>query len=273
MVVAPSRLVLTLCLCSAAAQAQAATEPAQSPYYWERGEVRPFVSLAPALGAISSLEVAGGYGKPHWMWGGVEATALTSWEFGAVSAGPRLAFIVADLSLKRRQTWSYTHNFLPRLQAYDADDVEDGGDESAVYGAWDLSLNGLVPTPIGVGLYELAGTFVDGVPPNRDLLEEWQRVVVRGNSIVVARAGFAFWLIEDELSAGVLGEWLSAEGRGQTWRLGPLVDWAATDHLSLSAVYTVPISSPDDLGAWVGAWGTLRVRYAWASGEQQSRFP
>jgi hypothetical protein len=117
------------------------------------------------------------------------------------------------------------------------------------------------------------GTFVDGVPADRDLFEEYQRVVVRGDSIAVVRAAFCPWLIPDRLAMGVLGEWLSAEGRGQTWRVGPLLEWTLTDHLSASAVYTIPVSSPDDLGAWVGAWGTLRLGYRWASGEPAPSFP
>ena len=40
--------------------------------------MRPFVSLAPAPGLVSMLDVAAGYGKPHWLWGGVEASGVTS---------------------------------------------------------------------------------------------------------------------------------------------------------------------------------------------------
>jgi len=248
-------------------------EPTESPYYWDRGEVRPFLSLAPSLGALSGVEVVGGYGKPHWMWGGLEAGAFTTYDFAAVSGGPRLAFIVADLSLKRRQTWAYSHGVLAPQETYDADDVENGDGEVAQYGAWDVSLGGVIPTAVGFGLYELAATFVDGVPEGQDLFEEWQRVVVRGNSIYIVRAGFAFWLLPGQLAGGALGEWLSAEDRGQTWRVGPFLDWTLTDHMSVTAVYTLPVSSPDDLGPWVGSWGILRLRYTWASGEKSPAFP
>jgi hypothetical protein len=267
---AAPRLALAAALCSLAARAQ---DEQESPYYWERGKTRPFVSVAPALGAVSNVDVAIGYGKPHWMWGGIEPTAISTFDFAAVAGGPRLAFIVADLTFKRRQTWAYSHAFLPRRDVHDGSDVEDGNGDAAEYGAWDLSLNGVIPTPVGLGLYELAATFVDGVPSGQDLFEEYQRVVVRGNSIFVVRAGFGAWLITDKLMLGALGEWLTAEDRGDTWRVGPLIDWTLTDHLSATAIYTVPVSSPDELGWWTGGWGTLRLRYAWASAEPNPTFP
>ncbi len=207
------------------------------------------------------------------MWGGLEATGIAGPDFASLAAGPRLAFIVADLSLKRRRTWAHEHRFLTRQESYDADDLDSGDGAPSKYGAWDLSLSGLIPTPIGFGVYELAGTFVDGVPSGYDLFEEYQTVVVRGDSIFVVRAGFAFWLIRDKLVAGALGEWLSPEGREQTWRAGPLVNWTLTDHLSADLVYSLPVSSPDDLGLWSGAWGTARLRYTWASGEEKPAFP
>lgn len=267
----PLPLLLAAWLCPLPASAQ--EEPKESPYYWERGQSRPFVSVAPALGAVSNVDVAAGYGKPHWMWGGLEATAISTFDFGAVAAGPRLALIVADLSLKRRQSWAYTHRFLVRQDSHAGDELDAGPGDVAEYGAWDLSLWGVIPTPIGYGIYELAGTFVDGVPEGFDLLEEYQRVVVRGDSIFVVRAGFSVWLVKDVGAAGVLVEWLSAEDRGRTWRVGPMLDWTFTDHLTASAVYTVPVSEPDDLGAWYGSWGTLRLRYAWATGEPAPAFP
>jgi hypothetical protein len=265
-------LTVTLCTVGARAEEPAPSEP--SPYYWDRGQVRPFVSVAPALGAVSTVDVVLGYGKPHWMWGGLEGTGLLTPEFAAVAGGPRLAFIIADLSLKRRQSFAYSRGFLLRQQRYSADDVNDAGGAAAEYGAWDASLSGVIPTPVGFGLWELAATFVDGIPAGRDVFEEYQRVVMRGNSAVwMVRGGFAFWLVKDTAALGALGEWLSAEDRGQTWRLGPFLDWTFTDHLGLTLVVTAPVSAPDDLGLVVGSWGTLRLRYAWASGEPQPAFP
>ncbi|HEV8244481.1 MAG TPA: hypothetical protein VGP93_01805 [Polyangiaceae bacterium] len=247
-------------------------EPEPVPY-WDEGAARPFLSLAPALGAVSNLDLALGWGKPHWMWGGIEGTALSTFDFGAVSVGPRVALLLADLSVKRRLTHAYRHPFLARRASYSASDVEDGPGESADYGAWDVSLWGLVPLPFGYGIYELAGTWVDGVPAGHDLFEEYQRVVIRGDRILAIRLGLSAWLVRDVLGAGLLVEWLSAEDRGVTWRLGPSLDCQFSDHLSASAVYTLPVSAPDSLGAWTGAWGTLRLRYTWASGEPRPEFP
>jgi hypothetical protein len=263
-------------LLSPGARAQtAASAPAKetSSVYWDEGEFRPFVSGALALGAVSSLEVAGGYGQPFWIWGGVEGTALTTFDFGMLSIGPRVSLVVVDLSLKRRINQTYAHGFLPEQESYSGSFVEDDHGPTIDYGAWDASLNGLFPTPGGIGVYELAATRVDGVPDDRDLFEEWQRVVMRHDWVYVVRLGWNALLLRERLAAGALGEFLTTEDRGNTWRVGPMIDYRFTDHLSATLVYTVPVASPDSLGAWTGSWGTLRLRYALATGEPRPAFP
>jgi hypothetical protein len=263
-------------LLSSGARAQTAADApdeATSSFYWDKGEFRPFVSAALSIGAVSSLEVAGGYGQPFWIWGGVEASALTTLDFGMLSLGPRVSLVVADLSLKRRINHTYSHGFLPEQETYSGSFVEDEHGPNIDYGAWDASLNGIFPTPGGLGLYELAATRVDGVPEDRDLFEEWQRVVMREDWVYVVRLGWNAWLFQERLAAGVLGEFLTTEDRGNTWRVGPMLDYRFTDHFSATLVYTVPVVSPDTLGPWTGSWGTVRVRYALATGEAQPAFP
>lgn len=244
-----------------------------SSLYWDEGKFRPFVSGALALGALSSLDVAAGYGQPFWLWAGFEGSALTTVDFGALSIGPRASVVVADVSLKRRLNQAYAHGFLPRQESYTGSFVEDDHGPAVDYGAWDASLNGIFPTPGGFGLYELAATRVDEIPPDRDLFEEWHRVVMREQWVYAVRLGWSVLALRERLAAGALGEFLTTGGRGKTWRVGPMVDYRFTDHLSATLVYTVPVASPDSLGPWTGSWGTLRVRYALATGEPRPAFP
>lgn len=256
-----------------AESAASAPDEATASFYWDEGEFRPFVSAALSVGAVSQLEVAAGYGQPFWIWAGVEGSAVTTIDFGAFTIGPRVSLVVADLSLKRRYNFTYAHGFLPQQDSYTGDDIEDDHGPSMEYGAWDASLNGIFPTPGGFGLYELGATRVDGVPDDRDLFEEWQRVVMRHEWVYIVRLGWNALLLEDRLAAGVLGEFLTTEDRGNTWRVGPMLDYRFTDHFSATLVYTVPVASPDSLGPWTGSWGTLRVRYAIATGEARPAFP
>ncbi len=259
---------------STANAAEERAEPSEEALsYWDEGESRPFVSALGSLGAVSALTVAGGYGKPHWTWGGVEVTGLSTFEFAMLSVGPRLALVLGDLTLKRRWTWAYVHRFLAAQPSYDADDLEVQRGTPARYEAWDLDLWGVFPLPHGFGQYDFGGTYVSGVPSDGTVFEEYNRIVMPNGWLWYARFGLGALLIDDRLGAGVLGELLVVPDRDNTWRLGPSLSFQATDHLCLLAVYTVPLSSPDELGAWLGAWGTLEARYAWASGEPRPAFP
>jgi hypothetical protein len=251
----------------------AETGAARKESYWESGETRAFVAAAPQLGAVSSLELNAGYGKPYFIWGGLEGSALTTFDFGMLAVGPRVSALVVDVSLKRRWNQAYSHGFLPRRDSYTGAFVEGEHGAAAAYEAWDFSLGGFFPSFHGFGLYEFAATRVEGVPADRDLFEEWHRVVMSKDWVYAVRLGLALQLLDKKLAAGVLGEWLTTGDRGSTWRVGPLVDYQFTDHLSAGLVYTVPVSSPDSLGAWTGSWGTLRVRYTWASAESRPAFP
>ena len=92
-------------------------------------------------------------------------------------------------------------------------------------------------------------------------------------TVYVVRLGYSALLLQDRLAAGALGEFLTTEDRGDTWRVGPMLDYRFTDHFSATLVYTVPAASPDSLGPWTGSWGTVRVRYALATGEARPAFP
>jgi hypothetical protein len=266
---------VTLLVTNGALAQSVADEPDEetTSLYWDQGEFRPFVSAALALGAVSSLEVAGGYGQPFWIWAGVEGTALTTFDFGMLSIGPRVSLVVVDLSLKRRIDQTYSHGYLPQQDSYSGSFVEDDHGPNIDYGAWDASLNGLFPTPGGFGVYELAATRVDDIPDNRDLFEEWHRVVMRERWVYAVRLGWSALAFRERLAAGALGEFLTTEDRGNTWRVGPMLDYRFTEHLSATLVYTVPVASPDSLGPWTGSWGTLRLRYALATGEPRPAFP
>jgi hypothetical protein len=79
---------------------------------------------------------------------------------------------------------------------------------------------------------------------------------------------------EDALKVGVLSEFLVGTGRGKSvTRIGPLVALQLTDHLEAFGLVTFAVSSPDQLGLTLGAYGMASVRYRWASGERAPKLP
>ena len=112
-------LLVLLCAGAAAAQTAAPEELPPEPPYWSQGEPRPFLALDAEAGAHLRAIVSAGYGKPHWLWGGAEAYAFETLDFGALYAGLRASLLVADLqspdglgfkgtfgSLRLRWQWS-----------------------------------------------------------------------------------------------------------------------------------------------------------------------
>jgi hypothetical protein len=41
--------------------------------HWQKGDPRPFLTAAADIGSLEHVALAAGYGKPHFMWGGLIA--------------------------------------------------------------------------------------------------------------------------------------------------------------------------------------------------------
>jgi len=72
----------------------------------------------------------------------------------------------------------------------------------------------------------------------------------------------------------VLSEYVFSTGRGEAVvRLGPAGSLTLTDHIELNLALTFAVSSPDRLGAILGAYGVAGIRYKWATGEREPKLP
>jgi hypothetical protein len=217
------------------------------------------------------LRPAVGYGKPFYVWAGLETEALTTNEFGHLKLGARFSAPFAGLALAWRRVWSYQRSFLPRKATYEVADLQ--ADGSIRYDSLDLSAWFAFPTPGGFGLLEADFFHVLDAPEGVDVFEEYLRVVVRPGWAVATRAGYAITFAEDRGTAGVLGEWLWPGPRPNVARVGPLFGWSFTPHLDAGLILTATIHSPDSIGFINGVFGTARLRYRWATGEPAPTFP
>lgn len=235
--------------------------------HWSEAKARPFLAGIVDVGGLVRGKLMVGYGKPHWMWAGVEAEAVSTSELGLSSVRARIALLIADLAVAYRRTWAYRRGWLTREDSYSDADLL--GEPKAAYHSLDTWLWGIIPVGDGYFDWELEAIRVYGVPRGLDVYEEWLRVPARPPWLVATRLGYAHTFLRGRLALGALGEWIKPGERGSWYRAGPLASYAFSSHWDLSGLLTLEVQSPDQLGWFNGVWGTLRARYRFATGEKR----
>ncbi|MEO7095680.1 MAG: hypothetical protein ABI175_20650, partial [Polyangiales bacterium] len=244
--------------------------------YWSEGDARPFLSSRLDAGfGYGKAQLAVGYGKPHWIWIGAEAFAITTYEFAAFYAGIRAYLPFVDVALGVRDNYSYKFGFLEQREHHDSAEVKGTSGTHARYLAWEACLSGGLPVPGGYALWEGTVDIVTDTPPNVHLYEESIRAIMQPPKIIMARLGYllAFGR-NDFIKVGVLGEGIFLPGRdAHVLRIGPVANVNLTDHLEALGVVTFAVKSPDSLDTVLGGWAILGLRYKWATGDKLPRFP
>jgi hypothetical protein len=265
---------------AARARAQEPVEASQVPGstygYWAGGEARWFVSMRPEVGTpYAKPYVSAGYGVPHWIWAGVDTNAIVTPEFFQAYAGLRLASPIFDVATGLRDTWSFDKPFLSPSENYRRSDVLDAPGGKARYWAWESEVVAIAPLPYAALIADLVLVRVLDAPSDKFLYDESYRAVVADDSFFTLRfAAVARVLRAQSLKVGVLAEHVFGTGRGgNVTRLGPAASLSLTDHLDINATLTLAVSSPDDLGLALGAFGVAGIRYRWASGEAAPKYP
>ena len=244
--------------------------------YWSVGKPRLFLSTKSDLGTFyAKPALSGGYGLPHWIWAGVDLNAISTLEFGQVYGGVRASSPLLDLAFGFRDTFSYEKPFLLPRRSFNNQDVLSGPGAKARYWAWEVEAVGIVPLPYSAILVDYIAIQTLDVPAGRFVYDESYRAVVGKPFFQVLRfAAVARFLHESALKVGVLTEFLFSTGRPEgVFRMGPAAALQLTDHLEALCTLSIAVSSPDSLGLALGAYGLAGVRYRWATGEPQPKFP
>lgn len=243
---------------------------------WSDGEPRLFVSARLELGLYMKPQVAVGYGKPYWLWVGMEAYPMSTLSFGAGYAGVRAVLPFADLRVGARDTFSYYRTFLTPADRFVAGDVDSlHGGLNARYATLEAELVTALPIPTGYVVFSVAAYDAFDAPREKYLYEESLRGVMRPPYIAGGRLAYVMGFGRaDFVKIGLLGEAVLLVGREATiWRVGPVAEITLTDHLDAQAALTGVVSSPDALGTWDGPFGVLGLVYRWASGDPHPAFP
>jgi hypothetical protein len=244
--------------------------------YWRHGDQRWFVSARAECGALYAKPyVSAGYGKPHWLWTGVDVNAIATIDFIQGYGGFRASTPLLDLAFGWRDTASYGKGWLNPASSYDRGAVTNAPGPKARYWAWEGEAVALVPLPHAALIGDLIAVKTLDVPRGKYLYDESYRAVVKDSLFEVLRTGLVARLLgADALKIGVLSEWVFGTGRGQSvLRIGPVGSWQLTDHLEALGVATFTVRSPDSLGLVLGTYALAGVRYRWATGERSPKPP
>ena len=238
--------------------------------YWSQGESRGFVSGTAALGLGSArLTQAFGYGRPHWMWAGVETTGYVSPYFGAIQSGLHVDALLAEASIALRHTASFEYGSVPAVPSVTHSELVRNKDKIS-YNSLDASLWGYAPYRDLLLAWEFTYARLLGFDDSL-LFEEYQRVVVGRHGLFTTKLAPMVRLPRTRpFYVGVLGEQISLLGRTETmvFRLGPTFWGKLGDHWDIIGCWSLPIHSPDRLGAWIGSYAYLSVGYAFATGDE-----
>jgi hypothetical protein len=238
--------------------------------YWSGGRLRPFAAVVLDAGASVRGRLMLGYGKPHWTWAGLELEAASTSDTAITAVRARIALVVADIGLAYRRTQAYRRTWIEREPRYTDADLK--GRPRADYRSLDLDVWGLIPAGSGFVQWELEAVRLYDIPRHRDVYEEWLRVPIRPPWATAARLAYGYTFWDGRAAVGALSEALWLGGRGALYRVGPLVSYVFTPHWEATVLLTTPVSSPDELDFFTGLYGTVRVRWKFASGERGSIF-
>jgi hypothetical protein len=258
------------------AQDTANTTPRPQYGYWSQGKPRLFLATRSELGTpYAKPYLSAGYGMPHWIWTGVDVNGIVTMDFAQAYGGVRAATPIIDLAFGLRDTWSFTRPFLSPQTSFRRSEVVDGPGRVQRYWAWEAEAVAVAPLPHSGIVADFIIVRSLDVPKGMYIYEESYRAVVKNPLFFVLRvAAVARFLNEDSFKVGVLSEYVFGTGREKpVVRLGPAGSLQLTDHLEVNAVLTLAVSSPDNLGLALGAYGVAGVRYRWATGEPDPKLP
>lgn len=248
--------------------------PENGPY--SVGPPRWFVSTKSDLGiGYAKPYFSFGYGMPHWIWAGIDLSAVTTYEMAQPYAGIRGATPVFDLAVGLRHTWSFTRPLLDPDDKYSEAEVERAGGDSAKYWAWEVEVVGILPLPHSALIGNLAAVGFLDTPSEKYVYDESYRTIIASTTYSVLRLGAVARLLNRKaLKLGVIADYVFQNGREKNVvRAGPVFALSLTDHTEVLGVLTSVIESPDALGFFLGSYGVLGLRYRWATGESDPELP
>lgn len=242
---------------------------AESRTSWKYRRPRWFVAGNIDAGYLyATPRLFAGYGRPHWLWGGVEASPIISSSQIGGFLGLRFDAPRMTLRLGGRYVHGLWRSYLIPQNRFDIREVEWRGGEKARYFSYEAELASSVPVGPGAALALFTLMAVDGVPEDRFIFEQNLRAVMKPPFAWRARVGYALLVHRDPpASVGPAFEVVGLSSRQEyITRAGIVANLVLFDDLELLGTWIPVITSPDALGLTGGDFANFGVRYRWATG-------
>lgn len=211
--------------------------------------------------------VAGGWGKPHNAWIGLEANPIFSLSGLGAYGGLRAALQFADLRVGARSYYPLEHSFFYPQPTYDRLDLQQHVGPRARYVSLEAELNLDIPVGPGDILALGSATYVLGVPDGFNVFEETLRVMATPPWIFRGRLGYSLTFGPNgAVHVGVIAELLEMPERPAfAVRAGLIATVRLYDDLEVRATVAPVVAGTDSIGVAGADIAQLGIRFRWWS--------
>jgi hypothetical protein len=235
---------------------------------WSQGEVRTFFAATVDVGFLYLRPRASfGYGRPNYLWLGVEANPIiTSAGFG-LYGGARVALPFVDLRAGVRAFFAFEHSYLAPAETFGRIALSTNRQKASYY-TWETELTGAVPLGPGEVVGQVSISAIQGVPEGEFVYEETLHVIAKPPMIWRARLGYNWFLIPGRRhSIGAVGDVVAVPGRATALvRAGLVLRVVLSDTLEVRGTFVPTVFSTDQIGILGGDFTELGLRWRWATG-------
>lgn len=235
---------------------------------WKGGEARAFVGATIDVGFLylrPRFQV--GFGRPHWLWGGVELNPIVSLNGFGGYAGLRGALPSVDLRVGARGFMSFERSFLEARTSHDRVSLASTANAQARYVTLEAELNGHLRLGPGELLATTSLSAVLGVPDGAHVYEETLMVITAPPWIARGRLAYAWFPFSGaHHSIAAVVDVLALPARGAAVvRVGVVLRVLMTPTLEVRGTFVPSVAGPDAIGILASDFTELGVRYRWAS--------
>ncbi len=244
--------------------------------YWGAGPVRGFAAgVFETAGVGGRTELDLGYGRPHYLWAGLDVSTGLSLRGLSMAAYARAQAPWGVVKFGPRFFTALNQKLLPETDVITRPLLDLNEGLRSKYAALDAEVSFSIPLPLGsIGvLVNAYGIF--GVPEGYFVLEDALRVVMDPPFVGRARLSYLAGIGDPQtLRVGGVVEAIYNPNREMVnIRLGPAVAVSLTHHLEAVGVAAISVFNPDEIGLAGADLGQIGLRYRWASGDLWPEFP
>lgn len=244
--------------------------------YWGAAPPRLFGAVVFETAGISvKTELDAGYGRPHFMWAGVQADAKLSLSSLAFFGGLRAVAPWGSVRFGPRFVTAANQKLIPEAEVVTKTMLDAGEGLRSKYLSLDAEAAFQIPLPFGsIGLLA-TGYGLVSVVDDFYVFEDSLRVVIEPPFVGRFRASYLAPIGSPAtLRVGALAELIYNPGREYfNVRLGPAVAVSLTHHLEAVASVALSVYNPDEIGVSGADLGQIGLRYRWASDDLWPEFP